>query len=74
MDSDVMLAELRALIANWQAAGSRNDGPDPWTERKADRAIELMADLDARLTRGGRPPTDWAPPRTSRTSRTSCHF
>lgn len=66
MDPDATLTEIRSLIAQWQAAGSRNDGPDPWTEADADRLAELVADLDRRITRDGFLPTAWAAPRPSR--------
>lgn len=55
MDVNAALAELRDLIAKWQAAGSRG----PWTEAQADRTIELIADLDAWISKGGFPPDAW---------------
>ena len=55
MDPNATLAELRELIATWQAAGSRG----PWTEAQADRTIELAADLDEWITRGGFLPSAW---------------
>jgi hypothetical protein len=51
MDSNAILAELRALIAAWQAAGSRG----PWTTVQADRVVELAADLDRQASRGNLP-------------------
>ena len=56
MDPNATLAEIRALIERWQAAGSRG----PWTEAEADQLIEKVADLDKWITRGGCLPADWA--------------
>jgi hypothetical protein len=56
MDVNATLAELRELTAAWEAAGSRG----PWTTQQADRTIELAADLDAWMSRGGFPPAAWA--------------
>jgi hypothetical protein len=58
MDPNATLAEIRALIERWQAAGSRG----PWTEAEADQLIEKVADLDKWLTRGGFLPDPWATP------------
>jgi hypothetical protein len=55
MDPDAALAELRTLIAQWEAAGSRG----PWSEADADRTIELARDLDGWMSRGGYPPAAW---------------
>ena len=54
MDPNATLAEIRALIERWQAAGSRG----PWTEAEADEVIEKVADLDKWLParRLGSPP------------------
>jgi hypothetical protein len=57
MDPNATLAELRELIATWQAAGSRG----VWTDAQADRTIELTADLDAWIARGGFLPDAWRP-------------
>jgi hypothetical protein len=56
MDPNATLAELRGLIERWQAAGSRGT----WDEHDSDRAIELTADLDRWISRGGFLPRDWA--------------
>jgi hypothetical protein len=55
MDPNATLDELRDLIAKWQGAGSRG----PWTEAQADRTIELAADLDKWISRGGFLPAEW---------------
>lgn len=54
-NTNATYAEMSALLAQWQAAGSRG----PWTEAQADRLIELLADLDRHLSQGGRPPAAW---------------
>jgi hypothetical protein len=56
MDPNTTLAEIRALIERWQAAGSRG----PWTEAEADEVIEKVADLDRWIARGGFLPDAWA--------------
>lgn len=61
MDPNATLAEFRALVAIWQAAGSRG----PWSEEAADRVIELAADLDRWMSKGGFPPDAWALPARS---------
>jgi hypothetical protein len=55
MDPNATLAELRDLIAKWQGAGSHG----AWTEAQADRTIELAADLDRWISKGGFPPAAW---------------
>ena len=57
MDANAALTELRELITQWEAAGSRGR----WTEAQADRAIELARDLDGWITRGGALPMAWRP-------------
>ena len=55
MDPNAALAELRALIGVWEAAGSRGT----WTEADADRTIELARDLDEWIKKGGMLPRAW---------------
>jgi hypothetical protein len=55
MDPNIVLAELRTLISQWEAAGSRGT----WTEAQADRTIELARDLDGWISRGGFLPDEW---------------